>query len=125
MATHVARPLPQHRPTVDRVRAAMRDRRLRPAARARLADVYEGVVTEPPTRRQPRITARVPVQHAAVRRAEIELLDIAARLRAEPAPREEGVRAAHRLVTDGAGPLYYGAERDRLKLAARDVLAQL
>jgi hypothetical protein len=125
MATHLAHPVPAHRPVLERVREAMRSRRVRPAARARLAAIYEGVVIEPPPHRQPGITARVPVQHAAVRRAEIELLDIAARLRAEPAPREEGVRAAHRLVTDGAGPLYHGAERDRLKLAARDVLTQL
>ena len=125
MSTHVVHPLPAHRPTVDRVREAMRTRRVRPAARARLAATYEGVVIEPPPRRHAVITARVPVQRAAVRLAEIELLDIAARLRAEPAPREEGVRAARRLVTDGAGPLYYGAERDRLKLAARDVLNQL
>lgn len=125
MATHAALPLPAHRPAVARVREMLRKRRVRPAARASLAATYQGLVTEPPARRQPVLTARVPVQRAAVRTAEIELLDIAARLRAEPAPREEGVRAARRLVTDGAGPLYAGAERDRLKLAARDVLAQL
>jgi hypothetical protein len=125
MATHLAHPLPAHRPSVARVRDALRERRLRPQARARLAATYERLVIEPPVRRPPRITAKVPVQRAAVRAAELELLDIAARLRAEPAPRPEGVQAAHHLVTDGAGPLYAPAERDRLQRVARSVLEQL
>jgi hypothetical protein len=71
------------------------------------------------------LSPQVPVHRAAVRAAESDLLEIAARLRAEPAPPETGVLAARRLVTDGAGPLYAAVERDQLKLAAQAVLAQL
>lgn len=125
MASHAAQPLPSHRSAVDLVRDEFHKRRLRPAARERLAAVYEGIVIEPPARRQPALTARIPVHRAAVCMAELELLDIAARLRAEPAPRYDGVRAARNLVSDGAGPLYRGTERDQLKQAARKVLHQL
>lgn len=124
MSTQLITPVAGRRSPVDRIRASLHDRRVGPAARARLAAAYESAVLEPAERR-PLITARIPVQRAAVRAAEPELLEIAARLRAELAPREDGVHAARRLVGDGAGPFYTGSEPDGLKRAARDVLARL
>jgi hypothetical protein len=113
-----------HAPSLSRVRAALRDRRTSPRARARLAATYESLLVTRP-HRATALTAQVPVQHAAVAAAELELRAIASRLRAVPCPPEPGVRAARRLVTDGAGPVYAPAERDRLRVEAARVLAQL
>jgi hypothetical protein len=123
----VASPLPQRiaRPLLwaERLRAL----RTRPARATRLrlryAEGLEGAVerAEGPRRT---LTAAVPVSREAAGPARGALLDVAERLRQPRPVRPEGLTAVRRLLTDGAGPLYYGRPGD-LRVTAMLILAAL
>ncbi len=124
MTSKLAAPARNRPLTVDRDRGTLRPWRVRPAVCARLAGRYERIVDEA-VRLDRGITARIPVQRVAIRQCESDLLEIASRLRTQPAPGEDGVRAARRLLTDGAGPLYANGGPAALRCRVVDVLGQL
>ena len=125
MATRTLTTAPTQAPSIDRVADLLRRRRVRPSVRRKLAARFESIADDT-SRPRAVLTAQIPVQRDAVRVASTELRDIARRLREDtPPPRDEGVLAARRLVTDGSGPLYVTADVQLLQLTARDVLARL
>ena len=69
-------------------------------------------------------TAAVPVSREATEGARAPLLDIAERLRQPRPVTGEGLAAVRRLLTDGAGPLYYGPPGE-LRRVAQATLAAL
>ena len=77
----------------------------------RYAEGLESAV-ERSARPRPPLTAVVPVSREAAGDARGVLLDIAERLRQPRPVRPEGLTQVRRLLTDGAGPLYYGHPGD-------------
>lgn len=99
-----------------------RDRRLARRCRS-LAAGYERLVNEADSPPRPsRFSAQVRVDRAAVRAVKPGLRAIAAALRSDRRPSEKGVRAAHRLLCDGCGPLYVPGD---LPARVREVLVLL
>src|SRR5262245_2259504 len=107
-----------------RLRATREARMASPRARGRLAEQIERAIaraTEP----RSRFTAAIPVVHEAAGEARGALLDLAERLRGPRAVDPEGVRLAHELLVDGAGPLYVHGNRGELRAAALHALGAL
>jgi hypothetical protein len=88
-----------------RLRAVREARRTAERARRRLAADIENAIARAHDGRTP-FTAAVPVCREAATDASGLLLDLAERLRAPRHANPDGVRLAHRLLVDGAGPLY-------------------
>jgi hypothetical protein len=92
--------------------------------RRRYADGLEAAVERAQeTRRQ--WSAEVPVTREAAGDARGALLDVAERLRQPRPVRPEGVDEVGRLLTDGAGPLYYRGLPGDLRAAAMLALLAL
>jgi hypothetical protein len=89
--------------------------------RRRYAESLEAAVQRAGEARRS-LTAAVPVSREASRDARGPLLDVAERLRGPRPVHPEGVAQVRRLLTDGAGPLYYGYPGD---LRAATLLALL
>jgi hypothetical protein len=103
---------------------ARRERRYR----ERLADRLVQLVAEAerPARRRPGgIGARVPLDAPEVLRARHELLDLAAVLRSGDLVGRDALRAVHRLVCDGAGPVYAHRRHGDVAAAAERALVAL
>jgi hypothetical protein len=92
-------------------------------ARRRYADGLENAVERGRDVRTS-FTAAVPVSHEASGPARDALLDVAERLRQPRPVCPEGVARVRRLLTDGGGPLYYGAPGE-LRAAAILALSAL
>jgi hypothetical protein len=99
-----------------RLRAAREVRMASAGARTRLAERLERAIARA-DRPHARFSAAVPVSHQAVHHARSALLDLAERLRAPRPVDPAGVRLAHQLLVDGAGPLYVAAEPGELRAA--------
>jgi hypothetical protein len=95
-----------------------------PRPRTRLAERLEDAIARA-GRPHARFSAAVPVSHQAAHEARGALLDLAERLRAPRPVDPDGVRLAHRLLVDGAGPLYVPAEPGELRAAALLALGAL
>ncbi len=93
-------------------------------ARTRLAERLEDAIVRA-DRPHGRFSAVVPVSRVAVHQARGALLDLAERLRAPRPVDPDGVRLAHQLLVDGAGPLYVPAEPGELRAAALRALGAL
>lgn len=89
-------------------------------ARCRLARSIERAVRE----RRP-AGAAIPVDAAEVAPVAGDLLLIAAVLRSEVPVQERGLRQLRRLLTDGAGPLFYPRWRGELARRVRQATAAL
>jgi hypothetical protein len=100
-----------------RLRAVHEARLTSERARRRLAADLENAVARAQERRTP-FTAAVPVCREAATEASGALLDLAERLRAPRHADPDGVRMAHRLLVDGAGPLYVQEHPGALRAAA-------
>jgi hypothetical protein len=107
-----------------RLRAAREVRMVSAHARTRLAERLEDVIARA-DRPYGRFSAVVPVSGAAVHQARGALLDLAERLRAPRPVDPDGVRLAHQLLVDGAGPLYVPAEPGELRAATLRALRAL
>jgi hypothetical protein len=123
----VAKPLPRRadRPLTwsARLRAVAAKRAGSDRARRRYAEGLERAV-ERAAERRTRLTAVVPVALEAAGDARGALLDLAERLRQPRPVRPEGLALVRRLLTDGGGPLFYGAPGD-LRTAAAAALEAL
>jgi hypothetical protein len=115
---------PHSTPQDQRTLVSLRSWSVRRSRNLRLASAYENLADRP-FKHQGALSARIPVEHTAVMSANSDLHHIAARLRATPPPPENGVRAARRLLTDGAGPLYRAQDNDALRHEAERVLELL
>jgi hypothetical protein len=93
-------------------------------ARARLAGHLEDAIARADRPHAP-FSATVPVCLEAVHEARGALLDLAERLRGPRPVAPDGVRLAHALLVDGAGPLYVPAGRGDLRAAALLALGAL
>jgi hypothetical protein len=107
-----------------RLRAAREARMVSTHARTRLARSLEDAILRA-ARPRARFSAAVPVSQQAVHEARGALLDLAERLRAPRAVDPDGVRLAHQLLVDGAGPLYAPAEPGELRAATLRALGAL
>jgi hypothetical protein len=107
-----------------RLRAAREARMASAGARTRLAERLEQAIARA-DRPHARFSAAVPVSRAAVNHARSALLDLAERLRAPRPVDPAGVRMAHQLLVDGAGPLYVAAEPGELRAATLVALRAL
>lgn len=86
-------------------RAARSAQLVTPQARAQLADHWQDVLARAQRPHHP-TDPRVPLPRERILAAAPEILDLAACLRAAAPVPVRGVAMAHRLLTDGAGPLY-------------------
>jgi hypothetical protein len=100
-----------------RWRAVREARMVSPRRRRQLAESIEHVVSRANTPRWA-LTAVIPVAPEAGRGARGALLDLAERLRGPRPVAPEGMRLAHDLLVDGAGPLYVPGEPGELRGAA-------
>jgi hypothetical protein len=89
-----------------------------------LATAIDRLVAEA-VRPGPRPVTAVPVSWAAVRTARTELHELAGRLRAPAPVPARGVALVRRLLTDGAGPMFYAARAAELPTATRRASASL
>jgi hypothetical protein len=121
-----ASPLPRRaaRPVVKFERLwALRARRVRVARQQRrYAEGLENAV-ERAAGPRPVFSAAVPISRDAAGEARPVLLDLAERLRQPRPVRPEGVAQVRRLLTDGAGPMYYGHPGDLRTTAMLILLA--
>jgi hypothetical protein len=102
---------------------ALRARRVRVARRQRrYAEGLENAVQRAAGPRSI-FSAAVPVTREAAGEARPILLDLAERLRQPRPVRPEGVAQVRRLLTDGAGPMYYGHPGDLRTTAMLILLA--
>jgi hypothetical protein len=99
-----------------RLRAVREARLTSERARRRLAGDLENAIARSQDARTP-FTAAIPVCREAVTDARGLLLDLAERLRAPRHANPDGVRMAHRLLVDGAGPLYVPEHPGALRVA--------
>jgi hypothetical protein len=100
-----------------RWRAVREARMVSPRRRRQLAESIEHVVSRANTPRWA-LTAVIPIAPEAGRGARGALLDLAERLRGPRPVAPEGMRLAHDLLVDGAGPLYVPGEPGELRGAA-------
>jgi hypothetical protein len=108
-----------------RVRAVREARMASEHSRRRLAGQLEHAIGRAERGYTP-FSAAIPVCHAAAAgEARSALLDLAERLRAPRPVDPDGVRLAHRLLVDGAGPLYVPADPGELCAAALEALRAL
>jgi hypothetical protein len=108
-----------------RVRAVREARMASEHSRRRLAGQLEHAIGRAEQRYTP-FSAAIPVcQAAAAGEARGALLDLAERLRAPRPVDPGGVRLAHRLLVDGAGPLYVSTDPGELRAAALEALRAL
>ena len=100
-------------------RAARAQRLTSPRFRLRVAQgLVNAVGRAPDSRASVVFSAAIPVQAAQVREARGEIERLVTDLR-DPGPaRAQGVALAHRLLTDGAGPLFAPAPSGTLRSAA-------
>jgi hypothetical protein len=91
--------------------------------RRRYAEALERAVERAAQPRRTAFTAVVPVSREAAGPARDVLLDIAERLRRPRPVSDEGVAQVRRLLTDGAGPMYYARPGDLRATAMLILLA--